>query len=121
MAVGEDWAAARGVSVRRLLLAGFIAGSVLTAPVTAITGPIGFVGLIVPHATRRLVGSDLRVVLPVCLLGGAAVLVASDLVARASFAWFGSEPPVGAVTAILGGPLALVLLRRSAPTRQLNF
>src|SRR5439155_8682314 len=52
MAVSEDWAAARGVSVKTLLFTGYVAGSVLTAPVTAITGPIGFVGLIVPHALR---------------------------------------------------------------------
>jgi iron complex transport system permease protein len=52
-------------------------------------------------------------VLPVCVLGGAAVLVLSDLAARASFNFIGSEPPVGAVTALVGGPVALVLLRRS--------
>jgi iron complex transport system permease protein len=113
LALGEEPAAHLGVDVRSLVRRVFFASSLVVGAVVSVTGLIGFVGLIVPHATRRIVGSDMRLVIPVCLLGGATVLVASDLAARASFAWFGSEPPVGAVTAILGGPLALALLRRS--------
>jgi iron complex transport system permease protein len=109
MAVGEDWAAARGVSVRRLLLTGFIAGSVLTAPVTAITGPIGFVGLIVPHALRLWVGADHRVLLPCTLLVGAAFLAVCDAFARVVLA--PAELPVGIVTSLLGGPFFIWLLR----------
>jgi iron complex transport system permease protein len=113
LALGEEPAAHLGVDVRALVRRVFFASSLVVGAIVSVTGLIGFVGLIVPHAIRRVLGSDVRIVLPVCLLAGATVLVASDLVARASFVWFGSEPPVGAVTAILGGPLALALLRRS--------
>jgi iron complex transport system permease protein len=78
------------------------------------TGLIGFVGLVVPHALRRVLGPDHRVLLPTSMVAGAGMLVLCDLVARASFRWLGTEPPVGAVTALIGGPLFLVLLRRRA-------
>jgi iron complex transport system permease protein len=113
LSLGEEAANHLGVDVRRLVRRVFFASSLLVGAIVSVTGLIGFVGLIVPHVARRCVGPDLRVVLPVCVLGGGTVLVLSDLAARASFAWFGSEPPVGAVTALLGGPVALVLLRRS--------
>jgi iron complex transport system permease protein len=109
MAVGEDWAAARGVSVRKLLLLGYLAGALLTAPVTAVTGPIGFVGLIVPHALRLWVGADHRVLLPCSFLAGAAFLAACDAVARVVLA--PADLPVGVVTALLGGPFFIWLLR----------
>jgi iron complex transport system permease protein len=109
MAVGEDWAAARGVSVKRLLLTGYLAGALLTAPVTAVTGPIGFVGLIVPHALRLWVGADHRVLLPCSFLAGAAFLAACDAVARVVLA--PADLPVGVVTALLGGPFFIWLLR----------
>jgi len=120
LALGEEPAAHLGVDVRALVRRVFIASSLVVGAVVSVTGLIGFVGLIVPHATRRLIGPDVRLVLPVCLLGGATVLVAADLLARASFIWLGSEPPVGAVTAIVGGPIALVLLRRSTRLSQVN-
>jgi iron complex transport system permease protein len=109
MAVGEDWAAARGVSVRGLLLTGYLAGALLTAPVTAITGPIGFVGLIVPHALRLWVGADHRVLLPCSFFAGAAFLAVCDAVARVVLA--PADLPVGVVTALLGGPFFIWLLR----------
>jgi iron complex transport system permease protein len=111
--LGEEAAMHLGVDVRRLVRRVFFATSLLVGAIVSVTGLIGFVGLVVPHVARRCVGPDLRIVLPVCVLGGGTVLVLSDLAARASFAWFGSEPPVGAVTALVGGPVALVLLRRS--------
>jgi iron complex transport system permease protein len=80
----------------------------------SLTGLIGFIGLVVPHALRRLVGPDHRVLLPMSIALGAAALVGCDLGARLLFRWLGTEPPVGAVTAILGGPAFLVLLRRGA-------
>jgi iron complex transport system permease protein len=113
LALGEESAAHLGVDVRALVRRVFFASSIVVGAVVSVTGLIGFVGLVVPHAVRRLVGADLRRIMPVSLFVGATALVASDLVARASFGWFGSEPPVGAVTAMLGGPIALVLLRRS--------
>lgn len=109
MAVGEDWAAARGVSVKRLLLTGYLAGALLTAPVTAITGPIGFVGLIVPHGLRLWIGADHRVLLPCSFLAGATFLAVCDAVARVVLA--PADLPVGIVTALLGGPFFIWLLR----------
>jgi iron complex transport system permease protein len=117
LALGEEPAAHLGVDVRALVRRVFFASSLVVGAIVSVTGLIGFVGLIVPHATRRLVGPDMRLVVPVCFLAGAIVMVLSDLVARASFVWLGSEPPVGAVTALIGGPVALLLLRRSSVLR----
>jgi len=108
MAVGEEWAATRGAAPQRLLLAGYIAGSVLTAAITAVTGPIGFVGLVVPHALRLRFGSDHRLLLPLSFLMGAAFLTICDTVARSLLA---VEIPVSVVTALVGGPFFIALLR----------
>lgn len=109
MAVGEDWAATRGVSVKGMLLTGYVGGALLEAPITAITGPIGFVGLIVPHALRLWVGADHRILLPCSFLAGAAFLAVCDAVARVILA--PADLPVGVVTALLGGPFFIWLLR----------
>jgi iron complex transport system permease protein len=109
LAVGEEWAAARGVSTTRLLLSGYVAGSFLSAAVTAITGPIGFVGLIVPHALRLAVGADHRILIPCSFLLGAVFLAICDTVARVVLAPV--EVPVGVITALLGGPFFIWLLR----------
>jgi len=109
LAVGEEWAAARGVSVSRLLLAGYLIGSFAAGSVTALTGPIGFVGLIVPHALRLWLGADHRLLIPCSFLLGAAFLAACDTVARTILA--PTEIPVGVVTAMLGGPFFIWLLR----------
>ena len=109
LSVGEEWAAARGVEPRRLLLLGYLAGSVLTAAVTALTGPIGFVGLIVPHALRMKLGSDHRALLPCSFLYGAAFLVACDILSRTMLR--PAEIPVGVITALLGGPFFIAQLR----------
>ncbi len=109
MAVGEDWAAARGVSVSRLMLTGYILGSFVAGSVTALTGPIGFVGLIVPHALRLKLGADHRLLLPCSFFAGAAFLAICDTVARTALA--PTEIPVGVVTALLGGPFFIWLLR----------
>ena len=113
LALGREPAAHLGVDVQRLERRVFFAASAVAGAVVSLTGLIGFVGLVVPHAVRRLVGPDHRVVLPSALLLGATTLVACDLVARAAFHWLGTEPPVGAVTALLGGPVFLVLLYRT--------
>lgn len=109
LAVGEDWAAARGVHVPRLLMAGFVSGSFLTAIVTALTGPIGFVGLIVPHALRLRLGGDHRLLLPCSCVLGAAFLTVCDTVSRTLLS--AGEVPVGVITALLGGPFFIWLLR----------
>lgn len=108
LAVGEEWATARGVSPRRLLMLGYAAGSILTATVTSITGPIGFVGLIVPHALRLKTGADHRLLLPASFLAGAAFLVICDTAARTVMS---VEIPVSVVTALVGGPFFIALLR----------
>src|SRR5262249_20080674 len=100
--VGEEWAAARGASGRTLLLTGYLAGAVLTAPVTAVTGPIGFVDLIVPHGLRLWIGADHRVLMPCSFLAGAAFLAACDAAARVVLV--PADVPVGVITALLGGP-----------------
>ena len=75
-------------------------------------GLIPFVGLVVPNYARRWVGADHRVLIPACALGGAALLVAADASTRALYSVLHTEPPVGALTALIGGPFFLVLLRR---------
>ena len=108
-AVGDDWAASRGISTVRLTALGYIAGSVLTGLVTSLTGPIGFVGLIVPHALRLKFGADHRVLLPCAFLLGGAFLVACDTLSRTVIAQ--TEIPVGVLTALCGGPFFLWLLK----------
>ena len=109
LAVGEEWAATRGVSTGALTIFGYIAGSVLTGLVTSLTGPIGFVGLIVPHALRMRFGADHRVLLPASFFTGAAFLCVCDTLARTVIA--PTEIPVGVITALAGGPFFIWLLR----------
>lgn len=106
--LGEEDAHALGLPVERtkqLLLGG---SSIVTAAAVAVSGVIGFVGLIVPHIMRLLVGPDHRILLPTSALGGAIFLVATDTIARSGSA----EVPVGIVTAAIGAPFFLFLLRR---------
>lgn len=109
LAVGEEWAAARGVNSSKVLVGGYVAGSLMTGSITAFTGPIGFVGLIVPHALRMAFGADHRVLIPCSFLLGAAFLTICDTVARTVLA--PTEIPVGVITALLGGPFFIWLLR----------
>ncbi|MBY0503334.1 MAG: iron ABC transporter permease [Bryobacteraceae bacterium] len=109
LAVGEDWATARGVSAQRAIWGGYFAISILTGLVTAVTGPIGFVGLIVPHALRMKLGADHRLLLPTSFLYGAVFLAFSDTAGRLILA--PAEIPVGVLTALLGGPFFILLLR----------
>jgi iron complex transport system permease protein len=113
MAVDVAWAATRGASVRSLTLSGYGAGSLLTAATVALTGPIGFVGLIVPHIVRTRISADHRVLMPCAFLGGGVLLAACDAVGRWVMA--PSEIPAGAVMAILGGPYLVWILRQRAP------
>ena len=108
LSYGEAWAAGRGIDTRKLTIQGFIAGALLSGTLTAVTGPISFVGLIVPHLLRRLVGSDHRVLLPAALFGGGAFLVVCDTISRSVLAPI--EIPVGVTTALLGGPFFVWLL-----------
>jgi iron complex transport system permease protein len=108
LSVGETWAATRGVSPQRLLLVGCFAGSILTGAVTALTGPIVFVGLIIPHALRMWVGADHRILVPCSFLFGAAFVMLCDVFSRTILAPV--EIPVGVITAILGGPFFIWML-----------
>lgn len=112
LSVGGDLAAARGVDVARAQRLAFLSASLATSAAVALAGPIGFVGIIVPHLVRLLVGVDHRVVLPASALAGAAFLVICDLAARTLIAPV--EIPVGIITALIGGPFFLWLLVRRA-------
>jgi iron complex transport system permease protein len=112
LTLGEDVAGARGVDVSRAQRLAFLSASLATGAAVSLAGPIGFIGIVVPHLVRLLVGSDHRIVLPAATLFGAAFLVSCDLIARTVMAPI--ELPVGIVTAIIGGPLFLWLLVRKA-------
>jgi iron complex transport system permease protein len=114
LALGDEGAAALGLDVERTRLVSFFAASAAVGAAVALTGLVGFVGLVVPHAVRLVTGPDHRVVLPASALGGAAFLVLADAIARVLFRGLGTEPPVGAVTALVGAPLFVLLLRRRA-------
>ncbi len=105
---GEEVAASRGVDLDRLRLVVLAAVSGMVGALVAVAGPIGFVGLVVPHILRRWVGHHHLVLLPACLLGGGAFLALCDLAARRVLAPM--ELPVGVLTALLGGPFFLWLL-----------
>lgn len=113
LAFDEEMAAARGVSVARVRNLGLFAAGLLTAAVVARTGPIGFVGLLVPHAVRFGTGLRHRSLLIGCFLAGGTLLVLADLLARSiGVGGRSSELPVGILTALVGGPCFLVLLLR---------
>ncbi len=107
---GDESAATLGVDTTRTRRWLFVLVSLITGVLVALTGPIGFVGLMVPHTTRMLVGSEHRRVLPVAALVGAIFLVWVDALSRISFA--PAEVPVGVITSLLGGPFFVWMLCR---------
>lgn len=112
LSLGDEAASHLGIRVRAVEIRTLLASSLVVGAIVSVTGLIGFVGLIVPHVLRRLLGPDTRLLMPASLMLGGATLVLCDLVSRGSFRWLHTEPPVGAVTALIGGPLFLFLLRR---------
>ena len=108
LAVGDDEAGSLGVHPGRLRLLVILAASLATASAVAVSGLIGFVGLVVPHIVRRLAGGSYTRVLPLSLLVGGAFLVLADLVARVVLA--PAELPIGVVTAFVGAPFFAALL-----------
>jgi len=108
LAVGDDEASSLGVHPGRVRLLVILAASLATASAVAVSGLIGFVGLVVPHIARRLIGSSYHLVLPASLLVGGAFLVLTDLVARVVLA--PAELPIGVVTAFIGAPFFAGLL-----------
>jgi iron complex transport system permease protein len=113
LSLGDDDAAALGVPVTQVRRWTVGISSVAVAVAVAFSGLIGFVGLVVPHGIRLVVGPDHRVLLPTCALGGAGFLIVADLVARSAFGVFSSTLPVGVVTAAIGAPLFVFFLWRS--------
>lgn len=107
MAAGPEAAASVGVDAGQTETIAFGAASLLVGASIAIAGPVGFVGLIVPHALRAMIGPDNRVLLPASLMGGAALVAICDTLARMT-----GQVPVGVITALLGGPFFLLLLVR---------
>lgn len=110
VSLGTESAAARGVPVERTERVALVSASLATGAAVSLAGPVSFVGIVVPHLVRLLVGADHRLVLPAAGLFGAAFLVLCDLVARTAMAPI--ELPVGVITAIIGGPFFLWLLFR---------
>ena len=115
MRVGDDEATALGASVNRVRIIVVIAATLGTSAVVAVSGLIGFVGIIVPHAVRLLAGASYRVIVPLSLLMGASFLIIADIPGRVL--QNPSETPIGVVTAFLGAPFFLLLLRTKQGTR----
>jgi iron complex transport system permease protein len=109
---GEQEALALGVEVKRVQIAVYIAASLITGAAVAVGGAIGFVGLIIPHAVRLVGGSDNRLVIPGSALGGAAFLLFADTLARTVMA--PRELHIGVITALIGAPAFVYLLRRAS-------
>jgi iron complex transport system permease protein len=110
LSLGPDAAATRGVDVVRAQRVAFFSASLATSAAVSLAGPIGFIGIVVPHLVRLIVGVDHRIVLPASALFGAAFLIVCDLGARTLMAPV--ELPVGVLTAMIGGPFFLWLLVR---------
>ena len=108
LALGEDYAKQLGVRVERLRMSTIVLGSLLTALAVSLGGLIGFVGLLVPHYLRLILGPDHVRLLPAAALGGATFLITADTIALTL--WPPTEIPVGILTAFLGGPAFLYLL-----------
>ncbi|MCL6539032.1 MAG: iron ABC transporter permease [Roseiflexus sp.] len=110
-ALGETEARHLGIEVEQVKRAAILLSALATGTAVALVGPIGFIGLIVPHIVRLIAGPDHRLLLPACALGGASLLVLADLVARTMAA--PAEVPVGLITACTGGPFFLALILRA--------
>jgi iron complex transport system permease protein len=109
--VGERDAMDFGVEVGRVRLIVFGLASLLVGTAVAASGSVGYVGLIVPHLVRLAIGSDNRLVVPMSAVAGAIFVVLADLIARTAIA--PRELPVGAITALVGAPVFIYLLRRN--------
>ena len=108
---GEDDAAALGVHTTRVKLLALATASLAAAAAVAVSWQIGFIGLVVPHLLRRLVGRSHRVLLPACLLGGPCLLLGVDLLGRVAFARY--DLPPGVLMSLIGGPFFFFLLLSS--------
>ncbi|PBB05358.1 MULTISPECIES: FecCD family ABC transporter permease [Salimicrobium] len=114
MSLGEEVARGLGQRVVWMRMAASLIVVLLAGAAVSIAGPIGFVGLIIPHIARKLVGTDYKIVLPVCALFGGILLSVSDVLSR--FIAFPAESPVGIVTALIGAPFFLYLAQKGGQT-----
>ena len=110
LALGEDQAQHLGVEIEKVKRILLVAATLMTAAAVSVSGLIGFVGLIIPHLTRVLIGPDHRILFPTSAIIGASFLMTSDAVARVIMG--SGEAPVGVITALAGGPFFIYLLRR---------
>lgn len=108
LSLGDDTAGSLGMPVRRMRIVFLILAALLAGAAVSFAGLLGFVGLIVPHAVRKLSGNDAPALLPLCALGGAGFVALCDTFARLAFAPY--EVPVGIVMSVVGGPVFLMLL-----------
>lgn len=115
LSIGEEFAVSRGVDLRRMRLVCFAGGSLITAAVVAICGPIGFVGLVCPHVCRLLFGPDHRRLVPASVLVGGTFLLGCDTLARMVLP--GSQIPLGVVTSLIGAPCFIWLLARHSTAK----
>jgi iron complex transport system permease protein len=109
--LGRETAAAMGINVKSIVMLLLVITSLMVSIIVSLSGLIGFVGLVIPHIFRLLLGPDHRLLVPSCLLGGASYLIVCDLLARVLPS--SGELPVGIITALIGAPLFIVLLLRS--------
>ncbi|MFI5713919.1 FecCD family ABC transporter permease [Kribbella sp. NPDC051620] len=114
LALGDDMARGLGQNVERTRLLGSALVIVLCGAAVSVAGPVAFIGLIVPHIVRKLVGSNYAVLLPLCALGGAVLVIYADVVSRYVKPPF--EVPAGVVTALIGAPIFIYLARRQKVT-----
>lgn len=110
LALGDEFAAGLGVNVARTRILGIVAGVLLCAATTAIAGPIGFIGLMIPHVMKLVLGPDLKLLVPFSMMGGAILMVLSDVAGRL----LGSpgELESGIITALVGGPAFILIVRK---------
>ena len=112
LGLGDEVASSVGVSVHSLRMQTFVIVSLMTAMAVSLAGPIGFLGLIVPHVCRMLLGPDHRLLVIVTGFGGAVFLIGADTLCRLIDIWTGmGQLPVGVITATAGGPFFIYLLR----------
>jgi iron complex transport system permease protein len=109
--LGRETAAAMGINVKNIVMLLLVITSLMVSIIVSLSGLIGFVGLVIPHIFRLLLGPDHRLLVPSCLLGGASYLILCDLLARLLPS--SGELPVGIITALIGAPLFIVLLMRN--------
>ncbi len=109
--LGNEMALSMGVSIKAVNLTLLITTSLMVSATVSQCGLIGFVGLVIPHLLRLILGPDHRVLIPACILGGGSYIVLCDVLARSLSAQ--GEMPAGVITAMIGAPLFVILLKRS--------